>query len=198
MFSFGFFVINDTIGGSQDQNTKLTRGKKTVGPLFKISDLDVEARGDDGALVDAAQKGDHNLSSSVIINDFEFSNVAVLLHDTQELHNDLGGRADQALALTTSFSVGNGTEAVSEGIDENHIDSRILITSSEKGDIVRVSVVKKSPSGRWPERHTTPKLPATFFGRKLLIGQFYFFIAASPLSPIVTHGLESKVYKGFL
>ncbi len=75
-------------------------------------ELKVESGGDDTAFIDSAQKFDDDLATSVIINDFEFTNVTyqnpmnnkkerieltVLLHDSEESEDDLGGRSDQDL-----------------------------------------------------------------------------------------------------
>jgi len=46
----------------------------------------------------------------------------VLLHQGQELDNDLGGRADQDLALATLLSVVDVVEAVVQDGDADHFD----------------------------------------------------------------------------
>lgn len=38
--------------------------------------------------------------------------LTVLLHNLQELDNDLGGRSDDDLALSTLLSVGKGLQAI--------------------------------------------------------------------------------------
>jgi hypothetical protein len=43
------------------------------------------------------------------------------LHNFQELHNDLGGRTDKNLSLTTSFSVDNVGQAVGQNRHQNHL-----------------------------------------------------------------------------
>ena len=45
----------------------------------------------------------------------------VLLHDRKELDNDLGGRADHDLALTTALSVVDGVQAVVQNRDTDHV-----------------------------------------------------------------------------
>jgi len=57
---------------------------------------------------------DDNLASSVVINLLKFTNVAVLLHNAEELHDDLRGRADQDLALSGLLSVVDGIERIVE------------------------------------------------------------------------------------
>ena len=55
---------------------KLTRGQQVDHPLFNLRRLDIEPRRDDTALVEATRQFDDNLVGSVVINDFEFSNVS--------------------------------------------------------------------------------------------------------------------------
>ena len=109
MSLLSFFVVHDTVGGGNNQETELSGGKDVVGPLFVIVELKVESGGDDTAFIDSAQKFDDDLATSVIINDFEFTNVTVLLHDSQESEDDLGRGSDQDLLLTLSFGIDDGS-----------------------------------------------------------------------------------------
>ena len=65
--------------------------------MVNLVESDVESRGDDTALVKSAVELDNDLASSVVIDNFEFTNVAVLHHDLEELDDDLGGRSDENL-----------------------------------------------------------------------------------------------------
>lgn len=47
--------------------------------------------------------------------------LTILLHDLQELDDDLGRRADQDLTLSTLLSVGNGLEAIGEHRHLGHL-----------------------------------------------------------------------------
>ena len=76
VFSTGFFVVHDTVGGSQHNVSKLLGWKNVINPVFELIDLDIEARTDDTTLVNASAKFDNDLASTVIIDDFEFSDVA--------------------------------------------------------------------------------------------------------------------------
>ena len=78
MLPLGFFVIHDTIGGSQHNVTKLTGRKQVIAPLVDLSGTNIEARRDDTALVEATIQLDNNLSTAVVIDNFEFSNVAYI------------------------------------------------------------------------------------------------------------------------
>ena len=68
-------MVHDTGRGSKDEETKLTGWKQVVDPGFNIFLLDVEARRNDTSLVDATNELDYNLAGSVIIDNFEFSNI---------------------------------------------------------------------------------------------------------------------------
>mmetsp|Transcript_29150 Transcript_29150/g.43240 ORF Transcript_29150/g.43240 Transcript_29150/m.43240 type:complete len:129 (-) Transcript_29150:34-420(-) len=114
-------MVHDAVGGGQDDVTEQTRGKKVDDPLFDVLDLDVEARRDDTALVDAAEQVDADLSGAVIVDDLELTDVVVALHNLEELDGDLGGRADEDLLLTTLLSVGNGLQSISEHGHTRHL-----------------------------------------------------------------------------
>lgn len=89
LFTTSFFVGHDSICGRQDNVTELTTGQKVDNPLFDFGVLDIESRADDTTLVQSAIELDNNLICSVIINDFKFPNVSMLLHATKELDNNL-------------------------------------------------------------------------------------------------------------
>lgn len=46
--------------------------------------------------------------------------LTMLLHDLEELDDDLGGRSDQDLSLTSLLGVGDGLESVSENRRSGH------------------------------------------------------------------------------
>ena len=60
-----------------------------VGPFFEVSQLNVVSGRDDSAFVDTADQFNDDLLASVIIDDFELSDVVVLLHDSQEFEENL-------------------------------------------------------------------------------------------------------------
>lgn len=47
--------------------------------------------------------------------------LTVLLHDGQELDDDLGGRTDENLSLTTAFSVVDAVQAIVQDGDSDHV-----------------------------------------------------------------------------
>jgi hypothetical protein len=113
-------VVHDSGRGGQNDVTKLSRGQQVLDPLLNVVDLDVESGRNDSALVESAVELDHNLAGSVVVHVLELANVAVLLHDGQELDDDLGGRSDQDLSLAGLLGVGDGLESVSENGGSGH------------------------------------------------------------------------------
>lgn len=57
----------------------------------------------------------------------------VLLHDSQELDNDLGGRSDQDLTLASLLGVVDGIESVVENGSANHFDGVVRRFSNRAG-----------------------------------------------------------------
>jgi hypothetical protein len=140
-----FLMVHDTSRGGQDNITELTGRKQVGGPLLKIGKLDVETGGDDTALVDTTNELNNNLAGTVIVNLLELANVAyywysqlpaspqnflamrkknlhtMLLHDRKELDNDLGGRTDKNLTLSTLLSVVDVVQGIVEDRDTDHV-----------------------------------------------------------------------------
>lgn len=77
MLATSFLVIHNASRGGQDKITKLTGRKQIGSPLFKILQLDVEARGDNTALVQTAVQLDDNLARAMIINFLKLANVTL-------------------------------------------------------------------------------------------------------------------------
>ena len=110
----GLLVGHDTVGGREDDDTELTRRKETGGPALDLGHGAVKARGDNTALVDAADKVDNDLASTVVVHNLKVTNVLLLLHNGQKLHEDLGARADEHLALSTLLGVVDGLQSIGE------------------------------------------------------------------------------------
>ena len=62
----------------------------------------------------------YDLAGAVIINDLEITDVTVLLHNLQEFDDDLGGRADEHLALTALLGVHDRVARVAENGNTDH------------------------------------------------------------------------------
>jgi len=88
MLSSCLLVVHDTGRRCEDDESELTRWQKLDNPLLEIGETDVVSWGDDTSFVQTAVQLDDNLARAVIINFLELSNVAVLLHDAEEFHND--------------------------------------------------------------------------------------------------------------
>ena len=56
---------------------------------YYLVDADVESWGDDTTLVQTTVQFNDNLASSVVIDDFEFTNVSVFHHNLKKLDDDL-------------------------------------------------------------------------------------------------------------
>jgi len=69
-------VRHDSISRRQDNLSELTRRKQIDNPFLDFIDLNVESWGDDSAFIEAPIEFDDDFLSTVIINDFEFSNVS--------------------------------------------------------------------------------------------------------------------------
>ncbi|EEQ39429.1 40S ribosomal protein S22 [Clavispora lusitaniae ATCC 42720] len=120
VLSSGLFVVHDTSRGGQDNVTELSGWQQVVSPSLDVANLDVESWGDDTTLVQSTGQLNNNLTGSVVIDVFELTDVAVLLHNLQELDDDLGGWSDQDLTLTGLFSVVDGVQSVSEDGSSGH------------------------------------------------------------------------------
>jgi len=107
-------VIHDAIGRGEDELAKGARGEEIGCTLFELAGTDVEARGDDARLVDAAVELDDDLARAVVVDDLKLINVAMALHQGQEFDDDLRRRADEDLTLATLLGVDDGLEAVVE------------------------------------------------------------------------------------
>ena len=100
MLGTSLVVVHDALVGREDENTELTGGEDSVGEVLELSQGEIEAGGDDTALVQAAVQVDDDLASALVIDDHEIINVAVLLHDLEELDEHLGdGSQDHLTSL---------------------------------------------------------------------------------------------------
>jgi len=115
----GLLVVHDTSGGGEDNITKLTGWQELDNPFLKVCKAHIVTWRDDTSLVETTVQLDDDLAGSVVINFFELANVTVLLHDTEELDDNLGGRADEDLSLSRLLSVVDGVERIVEdgGLD---------------------------------------------------------------------------------
>ena len=66
----------DGNGTHEDDLAEGTGGEEQVDPVLNLADLDVEARGDDTRLVQAAVELDDDLARAVVVDDLEVADVA--------------------------------------------------------------------------------------------------------------------------
>ena len=122
MSSASLLVVHDAVGGGEDEVTELTRGEDVRDPLVELGELDIEAGGHDTALVETADEGDDDLAAAVVINNLVLANVAVGLHDIEELEDNLGAGTDEDLTLVHLLSVDDGLEGISKNVGSNHFE----------------------------------------------------------------------------
>lgn len=79
---------NTVCGGDYDVS-KLSRRKDIVSPLFEFGNGNIVSWRDNTTFINTPNEFDYNFFRSVIVDNFEFTDVPVLLHDSQELEKDL-------------------------------------------------------------------------------------------------------------
>ena len=113
-------MVDDTEGGGEDDVAELTGGEDVLDPGFEFTDGGIITGRDGTALVEATVEVDDDLAGAAVIDEFEVINVALLLHDLEELNDDLGDGADDNLALSVAFSVSDGLEGASQNGHHSH------------------------------------------------------------------------------
>ena len=113
VLSVSFFVVHNTSGSSQDNVTELSGWQQVSSPLFDIGNLNVESWRDNTTLVQSTVQLNDDLTRSVVIDVFKFTNVTVLLHNLQKLDDDLRGWSNQNLTLTGLFGVVDSVQSIS-------------------------------------------------------------------------------------
>lgn len=81
----------------------------------------IKSWGNHTALIDAADELHDNLSCSVVINDLQVTNVAMLLHHLQEFDDDFGIWPDQDLTFSTLLRIHNVVQAIAQHTDSHHL-----------------------------------------------------------------------------
>jgi len=112
----GLFVVHNTVGGGHNQETELSGGKDIVGELLVVIELDIESGGDNTALVDSAEEIDNDFIGSVVIDNFEFTDISVLLHNSKESKDDSAGGSDEDLLKTFLLSVDQGLQTIGKDV----------------------------------------------------------------------------------
>lgn len=76
MLSLGLLVIHDTVGSCQDDLTELSGGKNVLDELLEVLELEVVSGRDNAALVKSTVQLYHNFACTLVVDDFEFTDVA--------------------------------------------------------------------------------------------------------------------------
>ena len=116
----GLDVVHDALVGGEHDVSELSGRQDLVEGLLEVLQLDIEPWGDDSALVDTPVELNDDLAVSLIVNNLKLVDVSMLLHDLQELDDDLGAWSDDDLSLSNSLGVDNGVENVSQYIHKYH------------------------------------------------------------------------------
>lgn len=98
-------VVHDSVGGRQDEVSELPGGKDHVSPAFNVAQLNIKPRRNHTALVDSPEQLNDDFSTSVVVDDFEFSDVSSLLHQLEELDEHFRARSQKHLTLAFLLSV---------------------------------------------------------------------------------------------
>ena len=94
-------MVHDTLVGGEDNVTELTGGEDGVGEVLEVLELQVETGGDDTALVEATVQVNDDLASAGIVNYGELVDVALGLHQAEDLDQNLGDGVEDNLDRET-------------------------------------------------------------------------------------------------
>jgi len=76
LLASGLFMCHNSVGGRKDNVTELPGWQQVDDPFLNFGILYIETRTNDTALVEAASQLDDNLVRTVIIDNFEFTDIA--------------------------------------------------------------------------------------------------------------------------
>lgn len=113
-------MSEDSLGGGEDEMSELSGGEDVGGPLLEVGEEDIVTGGDDSAFVDATNEFDDDLLASVIIDDFELSDVVVLLHDSQEFDENFGGWLQEDLLFAFALRIDDCSQGIRKDVDFHH------------------------------------------------------------------------------
>ena len=90
---------HNALVGGHDDVAELTGGKDGGDKVFELVDGQIEVGGDHTALVEAAVELNNDLAGTGIVDNGVLVDVALLLHEGEELDKSLGDRAEDNLYL---------------------------------------------------------------------------------------------------
>lgn len=89
VLALGFVMSHHSVWRRDHEVPELPRRQDILTQLHDPAHGDIKSRGNDTTLVDAPYEVDNNFSCTMIIYDFKVTNVLVLLHELEELDDDL-------------------------------------------------------------------------------------------------------------
>ena len=98
-------MIHDTSTSRKNDISDISSRQKLIRPCLQIWETDVESGGNDTTFVEATVQLNDNLSRSMVVDFFKFSDVSMFLHYLEEFDNDFAGWADQDLALASFLGI---------------------------------------------------------------------------------------------
>ena len=119
-------VVHNAESGGQHQQAELSRRKDHVAPPFDLGHRDVESRRDDTTLVDSSEQLDYDFATSVVVDDFEFSDVTFSLHEFEELDEHLRRWTEKHLPFAFFLGVENVLQSDCQYV-AFHVVSPLLI-----------------------------------------------------------------------
>lgn len=93
----GLVLGDDTLVGGENDVTELSGRKDGVAELLEVLELEVESGRDNTALVESSVEVNNDLVATLVIDNGELTNIALLLHSLEELDDDLGDRSEHNL-----------------------------------------------------------------------------------------------------
>jgi hypothetical protein len=79
MLPTSFLMIHNSSTGGEDNIANTSRRQKLVDPFLKIRQSNIEAWGDDAALIESAIELYDNLSRTMIVDFLKFANISLIL-----------------------------------------------------------------------------------------------------------------------
>jgi hypothetical protein len=83
--------------------------------------LEVVSRADHTTLVKTSNQVNNDFVVSVVVDDLELTDVAMLLHQLKETNDDFAGWAYDDLSFASLLSVDDALEAISQHTHTHHI-----------------------------------------------------------------------------
>ena len=93
----GLVLGDDTLVGGENDVTELSGREDGVAELLEVLELEVESGRDNTALVESSVEVNNDLVATLVIDNGELTNIALLLHSLEELDDDLGDRSEHNL-----------------------------------------------------------------------------------------------------